>query len=623
MKKIVHALAAIVVAVVASLMWVQPAQAAPGGSCAVEEWTNPANFAQCAARLGQSVQDKTGCVTAPSPNSPTAGMAGWFTSQPDTARRDGVQGLYSRYGVGGYGLDTYDLGCLGTIKDPGLTGMTTLANLEFQGAASIMGASNGLREHAYNPGSIWHLSDLFLSTVTHTTYKYVFNPVGCLVLALTGMFLVYRSRNGLMSETMKVSCWALLVTVAITGLAKWPVEAAHGTDAVAAKGLGVVHSIFGPAKVEIPADQCVLGGDACTDFRSPATRASDVAVETVLYKSWLRAVLGDADSKTAETYGPALYDATAISWGEAERIDGNPTLRQQLLEQKAQQWNAIAAKIRTEDPVAYEYLQGKHSSDRVGAGAIAIGSAGAFSLFDSIASLLIIVAFGVIRFAIIVAPLIGTVGIFYYTSSGIRRVVHMTTAAVFNVFMFGGYAGIYLMLTGKVFDADGLPGFAKPLIILIIGGLGLVMLYPLRQQFRTMTGRARTEPSATSRARDAARQIRKDNEAEKARFDEAVLEAGRKGEPFVRPENDRSWRRAATVGKAAAPSLAGLPDHPIVSAVRTAGGEQLKRPEKAGRLTQGRSLVSATVAAAAKTMPAPAAPASTDPAKAERPETRS
>ena len=48
---------------------------------------------------------------------------------------------------------------------------------------------------------------------------------------------------------------------------------------------------------------------ACKDNRPPAVRASDTAVETMLYRNWLRGVLGSADSTTAQKYGQALYDA--------------------------------------------------------------------------------------------------------------------------------------------------------------------------------------------------------------------------------------------------------------------------------------------------------------------------
>ena len=44
------------------------------------------------------------------------------------------------------------------------------------------------------------------------------------------------------------------------------------------------------------------------------------ATETMLYRNWLRGALGSADTATAQKYGPVLYDAKSLSWGEAQDI---------------------------------------------------------------------------------------------------------------------------------------------------------------------------------------------------------------------------------------------------------------------------------------------------------------
>ena len=597
MKKLINALAALALAAGSVVVWAAPAQAAPGGSCSVEEWSNPGSWSDCAKRLSQSVEDKTGCVTAPAPNGPTAGMAGWFTSEPDSALRDGVQGPYSRYGVAGYGLDTYDLGCLGTVKHPELASMTWLANLEFQGASSIMGAANGLRENAYNPGATWSWSDGFLEDVTQATFKYVFHPVGALTIVLVGVFLIYRARAGQLNEAVKVSAWAIFTIVVVTAVAKWPVEAAHGADAISAKGLAVVHSVLGPAKQDIPADQCVLGGEACKDNRDTATRASDVAVGTILYKPWLRAVLGDDQSATAQKYGPALYDATSETWAEAARTDRDPTLRQQLIEDKARTWNEIAAKLRTEDPIAYEYLQGNHSIDRVSAGGIALGSAMTFSAFDMTASVVILFSFGIFRLAILALPVLGVVGLFYYTSAGMRRVGNMAVAAFFNICVFGAYAGIYLKAVDLTFRSD-MPGWLKIVVIALIGAGSFWVLRPFRHLYRTATGRSRAADSVVVRGMAAAKQIRADNDAERELVDKSIAAAAAKGEVPVRPENRRWASSARTVASAGAPAVtAGVtrpPDGYI--AAREAAITAAVRPES-NRVDGAGTIVSAVVEA--------------------------
>jgi hypothetical protein len=624
MRRLITAIAALMLAMSFGLVFAQPAQAAPGGSCSGEEWRSPGNWASCTKRLGTSVTDKTGCVTAPAPNSPTAGAAGWFTEEPDSALRDGIAGMYSRYGVGGYGLDTYDIGCLGTVKHPDLVGSTWLANGEFQLASSVVGAANGLRERAYNPDIMWSWSDGFLADVTHATYKYVFNPIGIITIGLVGMFLLYRARRGQMNQAVQVTAWAIMVLTLVTAVAKWPVEAAHGADAAGAKGLAVVHGVLGPAKHDTPDAQCDLGPGApgCKDNRDAATRASDVATETILYKPWLRAVLGDDNSATAKKYGPALYDATSMTWGEAARAEQNPGLRQQLIEQKAQTWNAIAEKIRTEDPVAYEYLQGNHSGDRVWGGAIADGSALTFAAFDMLASIVIIFSFGVFRIAILFLPLLGTVGIFYYTSSGIRRIANAVSSAFFNIVLFGAYAGAYLMTVDKVFSNDGIAGPWKIVIIGLIGAGSLLIMHPFRHLYSTATGRPRSADSVIARGMAQAKQIRENNTADKAATDQAISEAAGTGQAPVRPENRRASSTMRGVGKAAAPSVTSIPEQGTYTVARDAAVDPAnKRPEIKNRVDRytGRlgSIVNAVGDANRKPTPEPVA---ATPAPAARPE---
>lgn len=600
-----HFLAAVTMAFVASMVWVQPAQAAPGqGMCSLEEWRNPASFSDCAKRTRDAVKDVTGCVSAPTPGSPTSGMAGWFTSRPESSLRDGVGGQYSQYGVGGYGLDTYDIGCLGTIKHPDLTFWNTAASAQFNTAAAIMGASNGLREMAYDPGSMWGWSDNFVKATTNAIYHYVFTPFGAIMLAIVGGFLMWRARHGHMSEAMKVSAWAIFMMVLVTGVARWPVEAADAADAGASKGLAVVHHVLGPAPQDIPADQCVLGAAACKDNRSVATRASDVAVEAVLYRTWLRAMLGTADSDTAKKYGPALFDATSMTWGEAARANQNVTLRQQVIEGKAATFNAVAEQIRAEDPLAYEHLQGLHGSDRAGSGIVALLAAIAFAAFDMSSSVVILLAFLIFRIAIILLPLLGTVAVFLPAAGPVRRLFHMTTAAAVNVLVFGAGAGLYLTFVVMIFGSS-LPGAGQVVAVAICGVVSFLILKPARHLIHTVTGRSRSEATLTARLIKAG----KDNFAAK---NATTGDTGRTeptagaapGASAPRPESRPSGaRRIAT---AAFPTVAATTSNPYVAAAADAvRGTAGDRPEgKAGKV---RAVVGAVATVAATAAGGPAA----------------
>jgi multisubunit Na+/H+ antiporter MnhC subunit len=628
MRRLLAAAAALMVMAGGSLMWAQPAQAAPTGPCSIEEWSNPGNFAGCASRMRAAATGAAGCVTAPTPGNPTAGMAGWFASEPDSAKRNGVTGRYSMYGVGGYGLDTYDIGCLGTIKHPGLVGWNTSATFEFKSAAGVLGAANALREWAYDPGSVWGWADPLIQQVTTAVFNNVFPVFGVLTLAGIGLYLLWSARHGRMSETMKLTAWAVFILVATMGLARWPVTSVHAADKVAETGLTVVHSVLGPGPQDIPAGQCAdPEPDACVDHRTVATRSSDVAVNTILYRSWLRAVLGDADSPTARKYGPALYDATAMTWGEAERADQSPALRQQLLTMKADNFNSIAAQIKVEDPQAYEYLQGTDGSDRFWDGFIAVVSAFAFALYDAAASLVILFGFGVFRIAVMLLPLLATFGLFQPASGMLRRIINAVTAALFNIVVFGAASGANLLIDDRVFSTTLLPDAAKPFIVILVGVGLLLASHPIRQFVSTATGRPRDKDGLITRAYQGGKQLITDRSREHA---DTATGAG-PGER-VRPETIS--QPARSVGRTAvdvfAPSVAEARNSQLATAATDAAGQG--RPEGTSTTAHwkqaGSSLLSkaATVVTPAGDGPVadqPAEPARRRPSPRPRAENRS
>lgn len=635
MRRILYGLAVLLAVAATSLVWAQPAQAAPA-QCTVSEWRT--NFKDCSDRARQGMGEFLGCIGAPIPGSPTSGMAGWFSSGPPaSAMRSGVPGMYSDYGLGGYGLDTYNLGCLDTVKHPDLTLWNNAASFEFGFAASIMGAANALRERAYDPGAMWGWSDKFIELSTDAVYNYIFSYFGGLTLAGAGLYLLWRSRQGNMSEALRITAWAVLVMVLVTAVARWPVQAARGTDAAGTATLSFIHRVTGGGPKDVPLDQCVLGQDvpgypgtgtpeACIDHRSTAVRASDTATEAVLYRSWLRAVLGSADSDTANKYGPALYDATTLRWEEAARIADNPDLRDGLIEGKAQQWNTTAELIRAEDPQAYEHLQGIHGMDRFGSGGVALVSAASFSFFDMLASLVIMLAFLILRIAIILLPLLGTLGVFLHASSAMRRLFHAAFAAIANIAVFGVGSGLYNLIVDLAFHS-ALPGYGQVIAVAAFGVVFfLLLIRPIRHQYHTVTGRSRGEETLLTRSIRGGREILDSTTQPAGVTEQTDMDDDDAGLPTSRPENTappprRSTKRILT--ETVAPTVATLSGHPEVAGAITAVNKFLGRPENTskpaggGRVRAGTATIDGT--ATETTAPVSAAPAAR-PTRRARPE---
>jgi hypothetical protein len=453
---------------------------APAELCTTAEWQ--ADFRACVDKLENVSSARLQCLDAPTPTTPDSGLAGWFASRPESALDPGPRGLYSEYGNAGYSFETYDDsgGCAADVIDPVGKAFNRVASAELAFATAIIGASNALRERAWDPRTMWAWADPLVEQATKAVYEKVFSVFGVITLCIVGIYLLWRSRQSDMSNAMTTAGWALLVMVAVTALAAWPVASANIADRTLIGTLEVVHEAVGPPSRDIPPDKCDDPG-SCEDNRPPAVRAGDTATETMLYRHWLRGALGSADSETARRYGRALYDAKTLTWEETEKIRANPATRTATLEAKKNQWMKVAEQIRVEDPEAYEYLRGARDMDRIGAGFIALLAAILFAMFDFTASLLVLLGFLLFRWAVIAAPILGTIGLLRPASTGLRRLANAVVAAVFNIAIFGTGAAIYLFAVDLIMNTPALPGWLQVVLVFLTGAVGWLLLRPYRR----------------------------------------------------------------------------------------------------------------------------------------------
>jgi hypothetical protein len=201
----------------------------------------------------------------------------------------------------------------------------------------------------------------------------------------------------------------------------------------------------------------------------------------MLYRNWLRGILGSADSVTAQKYGRALYDARSLTWDEAQKIRSNPATRDATIKAKNTQWEKVAEQVKREDPEAYEYLQGVNGMERIGAGFIAVLASIMFAMFDITASLLVLLGFLIFRWAVIAAPILGTIGLLRPASSGIRRLGNAVVAAIFNIAIFGTGAAIYLFAVDLIMNTASLPGWLQVVLVWLCGVVGWLLLRPYRR----------------------------------------------------------------------------------------------------------------------------------------------
>src|SRR6185503_19688526 len=99
---------------------------------------------------------------------------------------------------------------------------------------------------------------------------------------------------------------------------------------------------------------------------------------------------------------------------------------------------------------------------------------------DLTASLLVLLGFIIFRWAVIAAPIIGTVAMLRPASSGFRRLVNAVVAALFNIVIFGTGAAVYLFAFDLIMSA-ALPGWLQVVLVWLCGVVGWLLLRPYRR----------------------------------------------------------------------------------------------------------------------------------------------
>ncbi|MCW2504183.1 MAG: hypothetical protein JWO79_2467, partial [Actinomycetia bacterium] len=424
--------------------------------------------------LKACVSDVTDCKTIPTPSRPDSGLAGWFLSAPknpsteDPFKAGAKVSPYEVYGYAGLDYSTYDLGCAGPARDPEASALNSIANLIQTPALWLVALDNSVREYAYQPGSMWGWTNDLVAKASNALHERVFTAWGAVALLLVGVWLMWGARGGNMSHAVVTAGWAVLVMAIVTVVAAWPVKASTVADSALTGALGQVSAGLSAT-------------DTAGDSRPPAVRASGVLTNTVLYQQFLRGTLGSSDSDVAVKYGPKLYEARAFSWAEVAEMKKHPDQRQAMIDRKQELWTAAAGAVQKEDPDAYEYLAGHKGSEKVGAAVLAFVSALVVTPFDIMASLLILVAFLIIRLAVAFLPAIGTVGILRPASGPLRGLLRTVLAAIINCVIFGAGSAVFLLAVQVITGTGSLAGWQQILLLWLTGLILWLLLRPYRR----------------------------------------------------------------------------------------------------------------------------------------------
>jgi hypothetical protein len=416
------------------------------------------------------------CKEAPTPEVPGRGLTGFFSNEPKTLPPPGdpfaenaTTTIYEQYGYAGLRWNTYDLGCgPSAARNPDATVGTAVADWIFNLPKMAVAATNAVVEAAFNPTFLGVFND-FIVTVVDTLRRTVFDEWVFLVLAAMGFLLIWQARKASLASSTAAVGWALLVMVIATFLFRWPLQAGQVADQSVSAVLGAVSGGLN-------------GQEPGKGSAGPASRSAANLHESILYESWLAGEFGNANSATARKYGPALFDAQALTWREARILRDDPDRGREIVEAKKEKFKQTAAQVQRADPDAYEYLTGKRSDTRVGFSFLA-GLAALCGLpFLFVSALLVIGALLIIRMAVMLFPAFATLGVFPTMRGLVIGVGNTVAAALINCLVFGIGAAITIRGIGVLLAPESaLPTWLVIVLMLLLTLVMWVALSPFRR----------------------------------------------------------------------------------------------------------------------------------------------
>ncbi|WP_104105323.1 hypothetical protein [Nocardioides sp. 616] len=415
------------------------------------------------------------CKDSPTPELPGRGMAGFFSGEPDVLPPAGdpfapnaETTIFEQYGYAGLRWNTYDLGCgPDAMRQPDAVIGTAVSNWLVQLPIALTALTGSVTQAAFEPNFLGAF-DSSVEDVSTALHENLFASWIPFVFAALGILLIFKARRASMATSAAAVGWALIVVLIASALFKWPVEAGSAADRTVTGTLGAAVSNLDGSGADI----------------DPGTALASGINEAILYRAWLAGTLGSADTETAEKYGPALFQAHALTWREAQILEDDPERGNLIIEAKKEQWKTTAETIENEDPEAYEYLTGERSDTRVGYAILSTLGVFLALPFLLMSSLLLIGCFLIVRLAVMLFPAFATLGAFPASRGLVTGLGRTVGAAVINSIVFGIGAGVTIAVLGILMQ----PGGEAPTWLgIVLMPLFSVIMWVALKPFRRLT----------------------------------------------------------------------------------------------------------------------------------------
>ena len=201
----------------------------------------------------------------------------------------------------------------------------------------------------------------------------------------------------------------------------------------------------------------------------------DVMVRSTLYRSWLQGAFGNADSKTATTYGPDLFKATHFSWAEYDTYTADPNGQgKAIVDAKANQFRTIADKVQATDPVAYQSFTGNNYWDRMGIGVLSLIETIVVAWFLLVAAAIILLSYLLARVVIPIAPAAGV----FFLIEPLRNFALGWLRKVAGLLIMGPLFFLAALVVGR-FNSAIMGSDLNPMLKLVFVGAVAVLAWKL------------------------------------------------------------------------------------------------------------------------------------------------
>ncbi len=413
------------------------------------------------------------CKDAPAPQRPGDGLPGFLDPPPDRPAppadpftQNPTTSIYEQYGYAGLTWRTYDLGCAGSLGDPGATADTMIGNLTLSAATGGVAVANGVHARVAHPQTYLAPLDAVVANVSDRIKVAVWGPWGGVALLGVVALLLWYSNSGQLSTVTRAAAWALLVLTVLSGVTQYPNRVAGFFDDAVTTTIGQVNA-------------ATAGLTNLSSTSDPAHAQGSLLVDRILYEAWLRGELGSSESTAARRWGPTLFKSTAFNYDEARQAQ-DPQRARALTEQKNQTFKDTADRIQREDPSAYVALQGKTNS-RGGVGLMALFAMLFTTLFRIVADIFMFAGLVMLRFLVMFFPAVAVLGVMSPMSAIVHRVANMAGAAVVNVVSFAAGSAVHTTVISALLAQADTPGMGLLALVLclVTTVVAFILLLPL------------------------------------------------------------------------------------------------------------------------------------------------